>query len=327
MTSRRKWLWRGAAALGAVIVSVAAWAACQRYLGKNFHAVIEGHVYRSAQPTPEDLRAWKEKYGLRSVLTLQGWSGTRAVVEEKKAAEAMGLRHAYNYLSSDRLPSPAEAIRLYEVMAMLPRPLLIHCRGGAERTGMASVLAAMSIGGQDFASATSQLSMRYLRIPRPGPDVNDLFDAYESHRRKSQAALGGWTEFRAWLETVYKPSYYSVLIDVPPTLSGMPGATLTVRTRITNTSYEAIPVSSGRAFDLIALVNEEEAFRSTKDVWGRVALPRQDLPPGGTLEVVLPIRMPAETGTTVLCFDLEEVGNARFAVYGSPRPTCTVTVK
>ena len=38
----------------------------------NFHAVIAGEVYRSAQVTPEDLAIYQRDYGIRSVLNLRG---------------------------------------------------------------------------------------------------------------------------------------------------------------------------------------------------------------------------------------------------------------
>ena len=329
MTARRRWIWRTSIALGALILAVAGWAAHQRYVRKNFHTVIEGQVYRSAQPTTEELRKWKEAYGLRSVLTLQGWSGTRLVIEQKKVAEEMGLRHAFNYLSSDRLPSPVEANGLVELLETLPRPLLIHCRAGADRTGLASVMAAMAVGGQDYASATSQLSLKYLKLPRPGPDVNDVFEAYETHCRKAGAPPGGWKEFRAWLKDVYKPSYYHAVIEVPATVPARPGEIVTIRVRILNASHETLPLADpDRRFELVAFTPPRLLVdRFHHEVWGRRALAGPDLPPGGSMTADIAVQMPAAAGSRVLRFDLEEMGVDRFSLYGSPGGSCTVAIQ
>ncbi len=314
-------------ALGSAVVLVAGWALFQRFALKNFHAVVEGQVYRSARPSPGELRRWKEKYGLRSVITLQGYSGTRAVVEEGEAAKALGVRHVSSYMSSDRLPAPAEAVALVRLLETEPRPVLVHCRSGVDRTGFASVVAAMMVGGLDYEAALSQLSPRYLFVPRPGPNVNDIFGLYEAHCRRTGAPRGGWKEFRPWLEGVYKPSCYHVLIEVPAALAARPGETLTLQVRITNSSNEVLPLADpGRHFDLIAFAGRASG-RWTDDLWGRAALQRQDVPPGGSMAVSLEFRAPLEPGTTALHFDLEERGADRFGIYGSPIPSCSVTVK
>ena len=42
-----------------------------------------------------------------------------------------------------------------------PKPLLIHCRSGADRTGLASVIYQAVIKGMDEDRAESQLSLRF----------------------------------------------------------------------------------------------------------------------------------------------------------------------
>jgi protein tyrosine phosphatase (PTP) superfamily phosphohydrolase (DUF442 family) len=326
MTSRRKWIWRGGLAVLALLLSVAAWAAHQRYVRKNFHPVVDGQVYRSAQPSVEDFREWQKRHGIASVLSLQGWAGTRAVIEERQVVESLGMRFAFNYMSADRLPSPGEVRGLVNLLDTLPRPLLIHCRGGVDRTGMASVLAAMSIGGQSYRDARSHLSVRYFYGLKPGTNINDLFDDYETYCGRTGSPTAGWKELRAWLEGVYKPSYYHAIIEPPASLAIRPGEATVVQVKVTNGAHAPIPLAA-RQFDLIALVQSDEAHRFTKNVWGRVTLTGTELAPGASLVVPLRLQAPAEPGTTNLCLDLEEVGGDRFAIYGSPMAVCTVTVK
>ena len=39
-----------------------------RLFHDNFKTVVEGEVYRSAQPSPEHLREWKQHYGVAQLL-------------------------------------------------------------------------------------------------------------------------------------------------------------------------------------------------------------------------------------------------------------------
>src|SRR3954454_9519239 len=42
------------------------------HLGDNFHAVVPGELYRSAQPTPELITDYHVKYGIKTVINLRG---------------------------------------------------------------------------------------------------------------------------------------------------------------------------------------------------------------------------------------------------------------
>ena len=66
-----------ASALGLILAGGIAWGIWgQGYYNRNvlgnFREVLPGQVYRSAQPTPEQLRRWTSQYGLKSVLNLRG---------------------------------------------------------------------------------------------------------------------------------------------------------------------------------------------------------------------------------------------------------------
>ena len=62
-----------------------------------------------------------------------------------------------------------EVMRLIEVMRAAPKPLLIHCQGGADRTGLALALYAAVIDDCGAEAAEWQLPLRYGHISVPGP--------------------------------------------------------------------------------------------------------------------------------------------------------------
>lgn len=59
------------AGLGVVIAGIAAFVIFTTASG-NFHAVIPGEVYRSAQPLGAALARYRNEYGIRTVLNLRG---------------------------------------------------------------------------------------------------------------------------------------------------------------------------------------------------------------------------------------------------------------
>jgi len=156
------WLAR-IAALGLTLA--AGWAGWLQ-LGGNYHAVVPGELYRSAQPDPADLARWRHAGGLRSVINLRGPSKARWYREEVAAAERLGLAHADFPMKDNERLSPERAARLIALIEGMPKPVLIHCKAGADRTGLASALY-LAARGADERRAEAQLSFRFGHVALP----------------------------------------------------------------------------------------------------------------------------------------------------------------
>ena len=188
----------------------------------NFHAVVPGQVYRSAQPGPQQLQRWARRYGLKTVINLRGVSRRRFYEAERQAARAAGLTMIDIRLTSQDPPSALWIRRLIEALRTAERPMLIHCRAGADRAGVASVLAAMAVGGRDYADAKGQLSAKYLHVNPWKNRVVALLEEYEDHCRRGAVDTAGWAQFRRWAVEDYHPGYYRVEIVAPAALSARP---------------------------------------------------------------------------------------------------------
>lgn len=131
-------------------------------LSGNFHPVVAGEVYRSAQVSAQDIAAYRSDYGIRSILNLRGAApGEDWYDAEVAASSALGIVHRDFAMSASVQLSQAEAGRLIALMRALPKPLLVHCRHGSDRTGLAMALYLAAIRGADEATAEGQLSLRY----------------------------------------------------------------------------------------------------------------------------------------------------------------------
>ncbi|MGE4268567.1 MAG: dual specificity protein phosphatase family protein [Deferribacterales bacterium] len=109
----------------------------QKFINHNLHTVEKGMLYRSAQPTPERLKEYKEKYGIRSVISLRRARPDKEWYrQEITASEELGLEH-YDVALSSTMPAPMKKMEeLAQILKTAKRPMLIHCLGGSDRTGL-----------------------------------------------------------------------------------------------------------------------------------------------------------------------------------------------
>lgn len=160
----RRLKWWSLRILGGIGIGVAAlicYLTVLHYNG-NFHTVLEGELYRSGQVTGRQLEQYTNKVGLKSVLNLRGASdGSDWYDAEIADSSRLGLVHADFALSASREVTKEEAVELIALMHSLPKPLLIHCKHGSDRTGLLSALYMAAIAGQDEETAEGQLSLYF----------------------------------------------------------------------------------------------------------------------------------------------------------------------
>lgn len=137
-------------------------------LSGNFGTVVEDVVYRSNQPSVSQLEAYTRQHGIRSVINLRGAKpGTAWYEAEIASARALNLVH-YDFAMSDSDELSSDRAReLVELMARAEKPLLIHCKAGADRTGLAAALYLAKLAGATEAQAEGQISIRYGHISLP----------------------------------------------------------------------------------------------------------------------------------------------------------------
>ncbi|MBS7538103.1 tyrosine-protein phosphatase [Ancylobacter lacus] len=132
------------------------------YLTGNVHAVIEGELYRSATLSPGRLTDVIATHGIRTIVNLRGAAESQAWYrEESRIAAAAGIRLIDLPWSARRELTDAQVATFLAEMKDAPRPVLIHCRSGSDRTGLASALYLAALKKADEVTAEAQLSLRY----------------------------------------------------------------------------------------------------------------------------------------------------------------------
>jgi protein tyrosine/serine phosphatase len=165
----------------------------------NFHSVEDGRFYRSGQMHEIQLRRWIEEHRLRTVVRLRGRGPGDASYEASSApAKEAGIAFVQIPMSANEYPSREQLLALWDLFEHGEYPMLVHCRGGADRSGLASALYLLQRTG-DLELARAQLAFfPYLHLGwgRTGrlPEVLDRYAPY--HGRMS---------FPDWVREVYEP--------------------------------------------------------------------------------------------------------------------------
>lgn len=134
----------------------------------NFHSVANGDVYRSAQPSASDINQYSEMYGIRSIINLRGSNPDQAWYrEEVYAANSAGIKHYDFRMSASRELTDKEIKKLVALMRLAPKPLLIHCKSGADRSGLAAALYLAEVRDAPLEKAEDQISFLYGHISIP----------------------------------------------------------------------------------------------------------------------------------------------------------------
>ena len=132
----------------------------------NFHVVSPGVFYRSAQMGGTALAHAVKEYGIKTVLNLRGpGAGQDWYTSEMTAAQQLGIQHFDFSLSATRELKDEEMDSILDLIARAPKPILIHCKSGSDRTGLVGALYLYGIEGQSAAAAGRQLNALYGHLP------------------------------------------------------------------------------------------------------------------------------------------------------------------
>jgi uncharacterized protein (TIGR01244 family) len=147
---------------------------CGTYFGAiqltgNFSEVLPGQLYRSAQPTAGDIAFYAQRYGIKTIVNLRGSDKNKSgwYADEVAAAQKANIKLIDFRMSARRELTPEQAHRLIALLKDAPKPILIHCKSGSDRTGLVSVIYLNQIAGVDEDTAEGQLSLRFGHIGIP----------------------------------------------------------------------------------------------------------------------------------------------------------------
>jgi protein tyrosine/serine phosphatase len=169
-----------------------------RLLYVNQHRLSE-RAWRSGQPAPHHVGALARQ-GLRTIVNLRGERVCGSYLLEKSACERHGITLVNFKIRSRFAPAREEIRAVVELFERIEYPVLMHCKSGADRAGLMSVLYKFLEEGVPLIEAKRQLSLRYGHSRHGDSAILDqFFERYlDDNRRRPMPFLD-------WVNKVYDP--------------------------------------------------------------------------------------------------------------------------
>ena len=172
------------------------------FLRRRFanHHDIGGGMYRENQPSPKRIAEWAEM-GIKTNINLRGDSPKGFYLLENEACEKHGITMVDFRVYSRDTHTPEKIRAAKELFENIEYPAVMHCKSGADRTGIMGVLYRHFRMGDTVEEAMEQLKFKYLHVKQGKTGMLDFFfKDYLEYKKEHDI------EFIDWVETVYNPA-------------------------------------------------------------------------------------------------------------------------
>lgn len=167
-----------------------------RVLWTNFFQIAPG-VYRSNQPTHRRFERYA-RMGIRTVINLRGPDKHAHYLLERESVETLGMTLVDAKLWAREAAPRARIINVIEALRAAKKPMMFHCKSGADRAGFVAAMYLLVFEDAPIAVAKKQLGIRYMHLDFTKTGVQDyvlrLFEA-----RQSLGEIG----FERWIHQDY----------------------------------------------------------------------------------------------------------------------------
>jgi protein tyrosine/serine phosphatase len=165
----------------------------------NFHEVIPHIVYRSNQLSSQELKTIVAQNRIRSIINLRGQNPNEEwYQQELKLSQELGIIHRDLSLQSKVLPTRVTLTQLAVQIEALPKPLLIHCESGVDRSGFAANIALLVLSHPNLSDLKTQISWRYFVFSNQsvGKQFLRSYTLYlnQTHSPVGQSSFIGWLQ-------------------------------------------------------------------------------------------------------------------------------------
>jgi protein tyrosine/serine phosphatase len=160
---------------------------------------ISNKAWRSAQPAPHHIRRFAQA-GIRTIVNLRGERQCGSYWLEQEACARHGLKLVNFQIRSRAAPTREELMGAKRLFEEVEYPMLMHCKSGADRAGLMSVLYRFLQEGVPLNEATQELSLKYGHFRQADTGILDYF--FEKYLADSADSA---IPFFDWVDTVYDP--------------------------------------------------------------------------------------------------------------------------
>ena len=158
----------------------------------NFRTLDTG-VYRSNHGDAARFGADIDRLGLKTIINLRGASKAGHYYAEKELCTAKGITLIDIRLNARKAPRQQPLLDLVDALETAERPVLIHCKSGADRAGLGSALYRMIVMGHPTKDARSELSFRTLHVRKSSAGImGHVLDVYAADTADTSLPFRDW---------------------------------------------------------------------------------------------------------------------------------------
>jgi protein tyrosine/serine phosphatase len=161
---------------------------------------IGGGMFRENQPSPKRIAKLADE-GIKTILNLRGESDKGYYELEKEACEQHGIALVNFRMYSRDTPQKDRIHGLIKIFEEIEYPAVMHCKSGADRTGITGVLYRHFHMGIPIEEAIEQLRFKYLHVKAGKTGMLDFFfNDYIEYAKTNDIS------FIDWIDTDYDPA-------------------------------------------------------------------------------------------------------------------------
>ena len=178
-----------------------------RSVWRNISEIAPG-VFRANHPSPE-MMVRHMRRGIRTIVNLRGASEDPPYLLEQMACRRLEMTLVdVQGLTARKAPPRDSLIAALQALRTADKPVLMHCKSGADRTSLISALYLLAECGASVDEARKQFSPRFIHFKWTATGVLDhILDAFEAAHQQTGIAL------EDWLRSQYDPEQIQTQFD------------------------------------------------------------------------------------------------------------------
>jgi protein tyrosine/serine phosphatase len=196
----------------------------------NFHWVIPGEAARAMQAWAGGVGPFLKRRGIRAIINLRGRNDDLGWWKKETAiAKGAGIAHLDAMLDSRKLPTREMLIELIAAFDAAPRPFMLKCSGGQDRTSFAAALYLLHRDGWEAMAGAKEQFARfpYLHFPKPQQRWLKAFPDFAHAGAKGQPLA-------RWIADSYSPEALKDWLDA----NGLRGSYAAIFSAPTRSPYQ-----------------------------------------------------------------------------------------
>ena len=171
----------------------------------NLHEIRPG-VWRCNQPSPKRIKK-AAAMGIRTIINLRGMRDDGVGKLERQACDEYGLTLIDLKFFSRNVPDKQTIHAAKAVFETAQYPILMHCKSGADRAGIASAVYLLLMENVRADEAAKQLSFKYFHIRHTRTGLLDAFIESFAEAEKNGQTFLDWVDNTLDAESVRKKFY------------------------------------------------------------------------------------------------------------------------